>query len=154
MEMHESWPLIVGLGAVMGINPFAAAFALGLAGATGTVDLPGGLDALQKIWVIVLSGLLYGGEAILDKIPGADVVLNLIETVVRVPAASMAGYAVTGDLFGIMAGGVSGTTLHGSKTLLRIPMAGAPGLNIPVSFGEDAAVFYALWWMWQQGWFA
>ena len=156
MDMTEISCLLamtLGVGWASGINLYAAVFALGMAGATGYVELPGHLDAIQNPWVIGGAGLMYVMEFIIDKIPGADSVWDAIHTFIRVPAGALMAFGATGDqslaleMVGGLAGGVMALDSHATKMGSRaaINTSPEPFSNSAASITEDVSVIGGLW---------
>ena len=81
--------LTMGVGWASGINLYAAVFVLGLAGATGNVALPEGLQVVQDPLVIAAAGIMYVVEFFVDKTPGADTGWDSLHTFIRIPAGAM-----------------------------------------------------------------
>ncbi len=154
MEMTElmgALTLIAGVGFAGGLNLYATVFALGLAGATGTVDLPGDLDVLQNWYVIGAAGLMYCIEFVADKFPGFDSVWGAVHTFIRPPVAALMGYAGTGDITGVLAGGGVAMTSHMFKEGYRAPIL-EPITNATASVGEDSLALGALWLVFTHPW--
>ncbi|HAU15740.1 MAG TPA: hypothetical protein DCS92_18625, partial [Gammaproteobacteria bacterium] len=78
--------LTMGLSWASGINLYAALLVLGVGGATGNIDLPPDLRALQDPLVIMAAGAMYAVEFFADKTPGVDSGWDTLHTFVRIPA--------------------------------------------------------------------
>jgi len=145
--------LSMGVAWASGINLYAAILTLGIAGATGNIELPPGLQVLSDPMVIGAAGLMYGVEFFADKIPGVDTGWDMIHTFVRVPAGVLLAAGSVGDLSsaagitaGILGGGMALTT-HSAKAGTRalINTSPEPFSNWTASILEDIAVFSGLW---------
>lgn len=78
--------LSMGVAWASGINLYATILTLGIAGATGNIGLPQGLQVLSDPMVIGVAGLMYCVEFFADKIPGIDTGWDIMHTFIRVPA--------------------------------------------------------------------
>jgi len=145
--------LSMGVAWASGINLYAAILTLGIAGATGNIELPPGLQVLSDPMVIGAAGLMYGVEFFADKIPVVDTGWDMIHTFVRVPAGVLLAAGSVGDLSsaagitaGILGGGMALTT-HSAKAGTRalINTSPEPFSNWTASILEDIAVFSGLW---------
>lgn len=145
--------LTLGASWASGINLYAALAMLGIAGATGNIDLPPDLQTLENPLVIGAACVMYGVEFFADKIPGVDTTWDTLHTFVRIPAGALLAAGAVGDVTpaleiaaGILGGGVAATS-HSVKagTRLAVNTSPEPFSNIGVSLAEDAAVFAGLW---------
>lgn len=145
--------LTLGASWASGINLYAALAMLGVAGATGNLDLPPDLEVLENPLVIGAAGLMYSIEFFADKIPGVDSTWDALHTFVRIPAGALLAAGAVGDVTpaleiaaGILGGGMAATT-HAMKagTRLAVNTSPEPFSNIGVSVAEDVAVFAGLW---------
>jgi len=145
--------LSMGVAWASGINLYAAILTLGIAGASGNIELPPGLQVLSDPMVIGAAGLMYFVEFFADKIPGVDTGWDMIHTFVRVPAGVLLAAGSVGDLSsaagitaGILGGGMALTT-HSAKAGTRalINTSPEPFSNWTASILEDIAVFSGLW---------
>lgn len=59
--------LTMGVSWASGINLYGAMLMLGLAGVTGNVELPAGLETLENPLVIAAAGLMYLTEFLLIR---------------------------------------------------------------------------------------
>jgi len=157
--MQEYQSLIAVLSMTMGaawasgINLYAALLVLGIAGATGNVELPQQLQVLQDPMVIAAAGLMYFIEFFADKIPGVDSAWDTLHTFVRIPAGALLAAGAIGDVTpavaiaaGILGGGMAATS-HATKAGLRLAANTSPEplTNWALSIGEDVAVVAGLW---------
>ena len=152
-EITSLLALTLGAGWASGINLYAAVFALGMAGATGYVELPDQLDAIQNPWVIGAASLMYLVEFIVDKIPGVDSIWDIVHTFIRVPAGALMALGATGDqglaleMVGGLAGGAMALNSHAVKMGSRaaINTSPEPFSNWAASITEDISVVGGLW---------
>ena len=145
--------LTMGASWASGVNLYAALLVLGIGGATGSIDLPLEMQALQNPLVIGAAGLMYAVEFFVDKIPGIDTGWDTIHTFIRIPAGALLAANSVGDVApaleiaaGIMGAGLA-TTSHAAKTSTRmlINTSPEPISNWTASLSEDAMVFGGLW---------
>lgn len=145
--------LTMGLSWASGINLYAALLVLGVGGATGNIDLPPDLQALQDPLVIMAAGAMYAVEFFADKTPGVDSGWDTLHTFVRIPAGAMLAAGAVGDVTptleiaaGILGGGMAATS-HATKagTRLLINTSPEPVTNWIASFSEDILVLAGLW---------
>ena len=145
--------LTMGAAWACGINLYAAIFMLGFMGATGSVDLPPGLEILSDPIVLVAAGVMYCVEFFADKIPGVDSSWDLMHTFVRIPAGAMMAMGAVSEMdpavglaAGILGGGLA-TATHVTKAGSRalINTSPEPFSNWTASILEDVAVVAGLW---------
>jgi len=145
--------MTMGVSWASGINLYAAMLMLGVAGVTGNVDLPPGLEVLENPLVIGAAGLMYVTEFFADKIPGVDSTWDALHTFIRIPAGAMLAMGAVGEVgtavelsAAILGGGMSATS-HATKagTRLAINTSPEPFSNWGMSISEDVAVFAGLW---------
>jgi len=145
--------LSMGVAWASGINLYAAILTLGIAGATGNIELPQGLQVLSDPMVIGAAGLMYCVEFFADKIPGIDTGWDVIHTFIRVPAGVLLAAGSVGDLStaagvtaGILGGGMAlGTHSIKAGSRALINTSPEPFTNWTASILEDIAVFSGLW---------
>lgn len=149
----QTLALTAGTAWATGLNLYATVAALGLAGATGYIDLPPGLAVVQDPIVILIAGIMYCVEFVTDKIPGLDTAWDAIHTFIRIPAGALLAAGAVGDVSpalsvaaALLGGGVTAAT-HTAKAGSRAIINGSPEpfTNIAASTAEDAAVFGGLW---------
>ncbi len=149
----QTLTLTAGTAWASGINLYATLVALGMAGATGYIDLPPGLAVLQDPIVIVIAGCMYCVEFVVDKIPGADTAWDAVHTFIRIPAGALLAAGAVGEVApafsvgaALLGGGIAATT-HSVKASSRAMLNTRPGplSNIVVSLVEDVVVFGGLW---------
>ena len=136
-----------------GLRAYAVIFAVGLAGATGWLELPGHLDVLQHPIVIAASGFMTLVEFGADKLPWLDSIWDAVHSFIRIPAGAALAAMAFGDsptavmvAAGILGGGLS-ATMHTAKAGARaaINLSPEPFSNWGASFTEDALVPVGLW---------
>ncbi len=145
--------LVVAVSFAAGLNVYATVLALGVLGRMHWAVLPPGLERLQDTWVMAASGLLFGVEVFADKVPGFDLVWNVLHTFIRIPVAALLAFAASSHLspgaqalvtcLGIAVAAVA----HGSKTAARVAVTPSPEpfSNIALSGGEDALAAGLSW---------
>ncbi len=152
METVQIIALTMGVAWASGINLYAAIATLGLLGATGSLDLPPGLEVLQHPGVIVAAGFMYCIEFFADKIPGVDTAWDGLHTFVRIPAGAILAAGAMGNvdpavtlIAGIL-GGTLAATSHTLKAGTRVLINASPEpfSNIAVSLAEDTIVIAGL----------
>ena len=144
--------LAAALGWASGLRLYAVLALTGIAGATGFVQLPQGLQVLQEPLFIGASVLMFAVEFFADKVPGLDTVWDLVHTVVRIPAGAALAAAVFGDhatwaAVAALLGGSLAATAHVSKATTRaaVNTSPEPFSNLGLSLLEDGLVPGALW---------
>jgi Domain of unknown function (DUF4126) len=145
--------LIIALSFAAGLNTYATVFSLGVMARLHWVILPGELESLQNTWIIAVSGILFAGELVADKIPGFDLIWNTLHTFIRIPAAALLAYAAgshltpEAHLFVTCAGAAFAAIAHSSKTAARLVVTPSPEpiSNIGLSSVEDAAAIAITW---------
>ncbi len=136
-----------------GLNVYGTVAMLGLVSRLGLVVLPGNLDVVQNHWVIGGCLVLFALEFVADKIPLVDLIWNIVQTFVRVPAAGLLAYGALPalDPGWQFAAGAAGAALalvaHSGKTALRAAVSGSPEpvSNIGLSLAEDASALTLAW---------
>ncbi len=134
---------LVAAGWASGINAYLTVLLLGLSGRLGWADTP---SAFQRNWVLAASGVLFAIEFVVDKVPIADSVWDVVHTVVRPSIGAAVGGAIAGTQLGqpwasLAAGGLA-LTAHSAKATTRLAINAIPEpfTNIAASVGEDSAV--------------
>ncbi|HSN22302.1 MAG TPA: DUF4126 domain-containing protein [Usitatibacter sp.] len=136
-----------------GLRLYLVAFALGIAGYNGWIELPAGLHVLQHPYVVAASGLMLLVEFFADKVPWLDSAWDQVHTFIRVPAGALLAAGATGDSVNALtvAAGILGGTItagtHFAKTGGRIALNTSPEpfTNWAASLAEDAAVLGGVW---------
>jgi hypothetical protein len=151
-DLTQTLALTLGASWASGINLYAAVLVLGFLGATGTLDLPAGLEILSDPLVMLAAGAMYLVEFFADKVPGVDSAWDAIHTFIRIPAgALMAAGAVgdvgpAGDLAVALLGGAVAAASHATKagTRVLINTSPEPFTNWTASVTEDLGVIGGL----------
>jgi uncharacterized membrane protein len=135
-----------GLSAATGLNAYLPLLIVGLlARFTGWITLKAPWNILENTWVLLVLALLLVIEMVVDKIPAADTVNDVIHTFIR-PAAGAILFAASSNLISEMSpvlamicGLLAAGGIHAVKTSAR-PMitVSTGGLGNPViSLLED-----------------
>lgn len=152
METVQIIALTMGVAWASGINLYAAIATLGILGATGSLDLPPGLEVLQHPAVIVAAAFMYCVEFFADKVPGIDTGWDTLHTFIRIPAGAILAAGAVGDvdpaitLVAAILGGTLAATSHTLKAGTRVLINASPEpfSNIGVSLFEDTVVLAGL----------
>ena len=136
-----------------GLRAYAVIFALGLAGATGWLELPQHLRLLEHPIVLGASGLMTAVEFFADKLPWLDSLWDAVHSFIRIPAGAALAAAVFGDsdsavtLAAAILGGTLSAGVHFAKagTRAAINTSPEPFSNWTASLAEDAVVPLGLW---------
>ena len=136
-----------------GLRAYAVIFALGLAGATGWLELPQHLRLLQHPIVLGASGLMTAVEFFADKLPWIDSLWDAVHSFIRIPAGAALAAAEFGDsdsavtLAAAILGGTLSAGVHFAKAGARaaINTSPEPFSNWTASLAEDAMVPVGLW---------
>jgi hypothetical protein len=151
-DLIQTLALTLGASWASGINLYAAVLVLGLAGATGAVDLPAGLEILSDPMVLFAAGAMYLVEFFADKVPGVDSAWDGLSTFIRIPAGALMAMGAAGELgpgldlaAGLLGGGVAAVT-HAAKsgTRVLINTSPEPFTNWTASVAEDLGVLGGL----------
>ena len=131
-------------GWASGLNLYGTALLLGLAGRFGWAHTP---QQLQHTWVLVLMGVLYALEFVVDKIPWADSAWDSVHTVIRPIGGGLIGALFAADagdpaVIAALLGGGFSLTAHGAKASTRAMANTSPEPvgNIALSLAEDGVV--------------
>jgi len=151
-NLTQTLALTLGASWASGINLYAAVLVLGFLGATGTLDLPAGLEILSDPLVMLAAGAMYLVEFFADKVPGVDSAWDGLHTFIRIPAgALMAAGSVgdigpAGDLAVALLGGTVAAASHATKagTRVLINTSPEPFTNWTASIVEDLGVLGGL----------
>jgi hypothetical protein len=161
LDMTQLVALAAALGWASGLRLYAVVFLTGLAGPLGWVDLPSGLELLERPALLWASGSLLAVEFLADKIPFVDSAWDAVHTVIRIPAgaalagavfAGSGGDAATWTTIAALLGGTLAATAHTAKASTRaaVNTSPEPFSNIGMSLLGDAAVPAMLWLAWEQ----
>jgi hypothetical protein len=153
MDTPQLIALAAALGWASGVRLYAAVFLVGLAGFTGWIDLPQGLQVLQHPGVLAASGFMALTEFFADKVPYVDTMWDMVHTLIRIPAgAALAAAALGADSqtmgwIAALLGGSLAATSHAAKLTTRaaVNTSPEPFSNLGVSLLEDGWVVFMLW---------
>ncbi len=153
MDMASLLALAAALGWASGFRLYLVVFLVGMLGATGLMELPGGLHVLEHPALLFASGGMLFMEFFADKIPGVDSLWDLLQSVLRVPAGAALAAGVFGADNATMAtmaalmGGTLAATSQAAKTTTRalINTSPEPFSNVGASLAEDTAAVGAVW---------
>lgn len=159
-ELVSVIALTMGVGWASGINLYAALLVLGLAGATGNIDLPAELSVVESPMVIMAAGVMYFVEFFADKVPGVDTGWDTLHTFIRIPAGAMLAVGAVGDVTPALeiSAGLLGGTMAGASHLTKfstralINTSPEPFSNWTASITEDLMVLGGLWAMFNHPW--
>lgn len=162
MSPAEIVAFLIAVCFAAGLNVSGTVALLGVLARTGVLDLPGDLGALASWWVIGPSAALFIVEVIADKIPLLDLIWNVLQTFIRVPAAAVLAYNALPalDPGWQFAAGALGAALalvaHTLKTTMRTAVNASPepASNVGVSLTEDLMALGVVWFATQYPWLA
>src|SRR5665213_88968 len=145
--------LVIAASFAAGLNIYATVLTLGILARTHWVALPAGLDSLGHTWVLVVCAMMFAVEFVADKIPGFDMVWNVLHTVIRVTIAALVAYHASAQLSPQMQmiatglGAAIALATHSSKTALRAVVTPSPEpvSNIVLSSAEDVLAVGLTW---------
>ena len=147
-------PLVVLLaGWCSGISVYLTVALLGISGRMGWIQLPGEMQSLSNILIIIAALAVFAIEFVADKVPYVDSAWDSVHTFIRpLGAAAMGAMAGTehGPVVQSLAAILTGTlalNTHAVKasTRLAINTSPEPFSNIAASFGENATVIFMFW---------
>ena len=124
-----------GLAGAAGLNAYIPLLLVGVAGRMGFLTLSAPFDLLSSWPVIIALGVLLLIEMVVDKVPGADHVNDVVQTVVRPAAGAVLFAANAGVIQGLdpkialVAGLVMALGVHGAKASAR-PVVNVSTLGI------------------------
>lgn len=152
-ELAGLLALAAALGWASGFRLYAVVFITGMAGVMGWIPLPDGLRLLEHPAVLVASGVLLLVEFFADKIPGLDLLWDVLNSFVRIPAGAALAAGVFGAdgattaLVAALMGGTLAASSQAAKTTTRaaINTSPEPFSNVLASLAEDGLVIGALW---------
>lgn len=153
MDPFQQLSLGLGTAWTSGVNLYATVAALGIAQASGLVQLPPGLEVLANPAVIVVAVVMYFVEFFADKVPYVDSGWDAVHTFIRVPAgALLAARAIAPtnpalEVVAALAGGTVALAAHGTKATARLAINTSPEpfTNWAASIAEDIVAFVGVW---------
>lgn len=145
-----------GLASAAGLNAYIPLLLVAVAGRMGFIALASPFDLLTSWPAIIVLGVLLVVEMIVDKVPGADHVNDVVQTFVRPAAGAVLFAANTGVIQGLdpkialVAGLVMALGVHGAKASAR-PVVnvstlgiGAPIVSVIEDITSAVAAFLAI----------
>jgi hypothetical protein len=143
--MIETVGLVAGSGWAAGINLYLVTLMLGFAGRAGWADIP---DVLTRTDVMIVSGVLFAVEFLVDKVPYLDSVWDAIHTVVRPLGAAALGLVLSGEATSVgtavaaIVAGALALDAHAAKATTRVVANTSPEpfSNVGLSLAEDVGV--------------
>jgi hypothetical protein len=153
MEPLQQLGLAMGAAWTSGINLYATVAALGIAQASGLVQLPPGLEVLANPAVIAVAVIMYFVEFFADKVPFVDSGWDAVHTFIRVPAGALLAARALGptnpalEIVAALAGGSVALAAHGTKATARLAINASPEpfTNWAASIAEDIVAFVGIW---------
>src|ERR1043166_3321434 len=153
MEPLQQLGLAMGTAWTSGINLYATVATLGIAQASGLVELPPGLEVLANPAVIVVAVAMYFVEFFTDKVPYVDSGWDAVHTFIRVPAGALLAARALGptnpalEVVAALAGGSVALAAHGTKATARLAINASPEpfSNWFASIAEDVTVLGSIW---------
>ena len=145
--------LVISICFAAGLNVYATVATLGLLARAGAIDLPGSLQLLTSWWVIGIAGAMFVIEFFADKIPFFDLIWNVLQTAVRIPAGALLAYAAAqplglgAQLLAGLVGGSISLAAHSGKIAARTAVSASPepASNWFLSLAEDAFAIGITW---------
>lgn len=140
-----------GLSTAAGLNAYIPLFVVALLSrTTDLIALNAPYDALSSWWVIAVLGALMIVEILVDKIPVADTIDNIIHTFIR-PAAGALLFAASTNVIGLhpalaaVCGVVVAGGVHAAKSTARpVVTAATGGVGTPIVSTIEEAVSLTL----------
>lgn len=150
---QELVAIIIATSFAAGLNVSATIATLGLLAQAGLVVLPAPLAPLASWWVIGASSAVFLVEFVIDKIPVVDLIWNVLQTFLRVPAGALLAYGAASQLspgkqlLAAALGGAIALVAHGGKAVARASATASPEpvSNLVLSLGEDAFAIFITW---------
>ncbi len=141
----EAIGAVAGAGWASGINLYLVTLLLGVLGRAGWGDIP---EVFTRTDVMVVAGVLFALEFVVDKVPYLDNVWDAIHTVVRPLGAAALGAVLAGQsssigaALGAIVAGALALDAHAAKatTRLAVNTSPEPVSNIGLSLFEDLSV--------------
>lgn len=136
-----------GLSSAAGLNAYVPLFLVAALGRAGLFHLNAPYDVLTSWWALALIGVFLVIELVVDKVPGADHINDIVQTVIR-PAAGAVLFGTASGVVGeahpgiaLGCGLVLALGVHATKAAARpVVNASTLGVGAPiVSTLEDVA---------------
>lgn len=129
----------LGLAGAAGLNAYIPLMAVAALGRAGIIQLAAPYDEITKTWALVVIGVFLLVELVVDKIPGADHVNDVVQTIVRPAAGAVLFGASTGAVHSvptwipIVAGLAVAFSVHTTKAVTRpVVTASTLGVGAPI----------------------
>jgi hypothetical protein len=150
---NELLAIMVASSFAAGINVYGTIATLGLLGRAGWLVLPPEIAFFGSYWVIGASAAMFAIEFFADKIPVFDLLWNVGQTFVRVPAGALLAWSAAADLspgaqmLAVVGGGAIALAAHGGKLAMRgaVTPSPEPASNILLSVAEDVLAIGLTW---------
>lgn len=114
-----------GLAGAAGLNAYIPLLMVGILGRLGVITLASPFTLLSNEWVLLVLGILLAVEFVIDKVPGADSLNDVIQTLVRPAAGAILFAAQSGAIasmppeLGLILGLVAAFGVHAAKAAAR-----------------------------------
>ena len=161
-DTSELLALAIAVSFAAGLNVYAVIATLGLLAQAGMVTLPGPIVILANWWVIGASLTLFVLEFVADKVPFLDLIWNVLQLAVRVPAAALLAFGTTANLppslqiVAAVSGAVLALASASGKIALRSAATTSPEpiSNLLLSLIEDLVAIGLTWFATSYPWLA
>jgi len=153
MEVLTNLSTLLGTSWASGVNLYLTIAGLGIAQRMDLIALPGNMDSISGLPVIIVAILLYGVEFVADKIPFVDSAWDSVHTLIRPAGGAALAYLATAGVgpavqlpVALLSGAVAMDS-HLTKATSRaaINTSPEPVTNSVASVSEDAMVVGVLW---------
>lgn len=153
MEVLGNLGALLGGSWASGINLYLTIAGLGIAHRLGAINLPGELDVISSLPVIIVAILLYAIEFVADKVPYVDSAWDSVHTFIRPIGGAALAYMAMADMgpaaqvpVALLSGTVAMDS-HLTKATSRaaINTSPEPVTNSVASVTEDAMVVGVLY---------
>jgi Domain of unknown function (DUF4126) len=112
-----------------GVNAYLTLLILGVAGRYGWAETPA---SLQQGWVIIVAGVAFVVEFVVDKVPLLDSAWDAMHTIIRPIVGGLSGVAIAGASFGKPQAFIAAAALalagHATKATSRLAINMSPEL--------------------------
>lgn len=151
-EIHEYLVLLLA-GWCSGISVYLTVALLGISQRAGWIQLPGDMQNLSNLFIIILALAVYAIEFFADKIPYVDSVWDSVHTFIRPAGAAILGYLAGTQIgplaqtsFAILTGTIA-LNMHAVKSSARLAINTSPEpfSNIGASLAEHSSIIFFFW---------
>ncbi|MFC1594208.1 DUF4126 domain-containing protein [Candidatus Omnitrophota bacterium] len=148
MEALNSAGLLLGSSWASGVNMYLTIAGLGIAHRAGMITLPGEMDSLSHLVVIIVAIVLYAVEFFADKIPYVDSAWDTVHTFIRPFGGAAMGFLAMSEMgpaiqvpVALLTGSVAMDS-HLTKATARVAINTSPEpiTNSVASVTEDVSV--------------